>query len=233
MRKPVMFAALLTAAFAAAPAAAAITINFENIGTYGVNSGIQVLDFYNGGTASNGHSGTNLGVSFASNALTLCLNTPGTICSTASRGGAGDPASAFTAMFFMTGSQTSLNDAAGFTTGINFFYAARNAPGTAQIFSGLNGTGSLLASLVLPANAAGCGTPYNALYCPFGLANLPFTGTAHSVVFAGTAGHIGFDDIVLGAVALPEPASWAMMLIGFAAAGAALRRTRRHSVALA
>jgi hypothetical protein len=51
-------------------------------------------------------------------------------------------------------------------------------------------------------------------------------------VFGGTAGHIVLDDISLGVVSLPEPASWAMMLIGFAAVGAALRRNSRRSVAL-
>jgi len=101
-----------------------------------------------------------------------------------------------------------------------------------QIFDGVNGTGNLLASLGLSSNAVGCRAPYNADFCPFSLATLGFSGTGRSVVFGGTAGHIVFDDISLGVVSLPEPASWAMMLIGFAAAGSVLRRNRRRSVAL-
>jgi hypothetical protein len=230
MRKSLVLA-LLAGCLGASPAAATITLNFENIGTYGVNSGIGVLNFYNGGTASNGVSGTNFGVSFATNALTLCLNTPGTRCSATSRGGVGDAASAFTAMFFRDGTSTSLSDAAGFTSGISFFYVT-DGPSSVQIFDGANGTGNLLSSLTLSANAAGsCDFPYNATFCPFRLINLGFSGTAQSVVFAGAANHLVLDDIALG-VAVPEPATWAMMLLGFGALGFTLRR-RRRSLALA
>lgn len=227
MRKSVLIAALFACA-AASPAAATVTINFENIATYGANSGIGVLNFYNGGTASNGASGANLGVGFASNALTLCLNTLGTHCSGTSRGGLGDPASAFTAMFFTSGSSTSLSDAAGFTSGISFFYVAGEDPGLVQIFDGVNGTGNLLASLPLPTNAVSCGAPFSALFCPFTFESLTFSGTGRSVVFGGTANQLVIDDVVLGFSALPEPATWAMMLLGFGAIGAALRRTRRR-----
>jgi hypothetical protein len=227
MRKSVLIAALFACA-AASPAAATVTINFENIATYGANSGIGVLNFYNGGTASNGASGPNLGVSFAANALTLCLNTPGTHCSGSSRGGLGSPASADTALFFTSGSSTSLTDSAGFTSGISFFYVAGTNPGLVQIFDGVNGSGNLLASLVLPTNAVSCGAPYSALFCPFAFQSLTFSGTGRSVVFGGTANQLVLDDIVLGFSPLPEPATWAMMLLGFGAVGAALRRTRRR-----
>jgi hypothetical protein len=237
MRNSVLLAAAFAGCLLASPAAATVTINFENIGTYAVNSGIAVQNFYNGGTASNGHTGTNLGVSFASNATTLCLNTPGTTCSIASRGGLGDPASAFTAMYFPAGSgtSTSLSDAAGFTSGISFFYVSPVDPGSVQIFDGLNGTGNLLATLALPINGSACssGAPFNAgLYCPFSQVSLGFSGTGRSVVFGGTAGTIVFDDITLG-LGLPEPATWAMMLLGFGAIGASLRRRRRRIAAAA
>ena len=231
MRKRLFFAALVAGAFASAPGRASVTMGFEGIGTYGINSGIGVQTFYNGGTASNGASGPNLGVSLSSNAVTLCLNTPGTVCSTASRGGQGNPTSAFTGLVFLTGTQIVLNDAAGFTTGMFFYYADHTTPGFVSIFDGLNGSGNLLATLALGVNASGCGAPYNAAYCPFGLANLPFAGTAHSVVIGGPANHLVLDDITLGAVALPEPMTWAMMLLGFGACGMALRRRRRPAVA--
>ena len=223
MRKSLLLAAIASAAIAA-PASATVTINFENISAL---TGIGVLNFYNGGTASNGASGSNLGVSFASNAQTLCLNRPGTMCSAASRGGQGDPTSAATGMFFQTGTSTFLSDAAGFTSGISFYYVA-NIAGTVQIFDNVSGTGTLLATLALPTNATGCRAPYNADYCPFSLVTLGFSGTGRSVVFGGTAGHIVFDDISLGVRPLPEPTTWAMMFIGFGAVGAALRFRRRR-----
>jgi hypothetical protein len=231
MRKSLLIAALLGGCLVAAPAAATVSINFENIATYNANTGTAVQNFYNGGTASNGASGPNLGVSFASNALTLCLTTASNFCTPASRGGLGDPASAFTAMYFAEGTSTSLSDAAGFTNGISFFYVTRNDPGTVQIFDGVNGTGNLLASLDLAINATTCGAPFDAEFCPFTIINLGFTGTGRSVVFGGTANQIAFDDIALG-VAVPEPATWAMMLVGFGVLGFALRR-RRRAVAIA
>jgi hypothetical protein len=235
MRNSVLLAAAFAGCLLASPAAATVTINFENIATYGINSGIAVQNFYNGGTASNGASGTNLGVSFASNAVTLCLNTLGTTCSVASRGGLGDPTSAFTAMFLAPGgpTTTSLTDATGFTSGISFFYVSPVDPGSVQIFDGLNGTGNLLASSALAINGSACsaGAPFNAgQYCPFSQFSLPFNGTGKSIVFGGTPGTIVFDDITLG-VGLPEPATWAMMLLGFGVLGMSLRASRRRRTA--
>lgn len=233
MRKALLIAAGLAGCVATSPAAAVVTMNFENIGTYAGNSGIAVANFYNGGAASNGATGPSLGVTFASNAWTLCLNTTGptTSCSNASRGGVGDPASAFTGLYFASGTQTSLSDAAGFTSGISFVYAAPIDPGTVQIFSGTDGTGTLLASLNLTNSTTGCGSPYNADFCPFSPVTLTFVGTARSVVFGGTAGQLVLDDISLGISPLPEPGTWAMMLIGFGAIGASLRIRRRRLLA--
>src|SRR3990170_3295036 len=107
MRKAFLIAALVPSAAIAPPANAAIVVlDFENIGTYPSNSNILILDYYNGGTASNGSSGTNYGVRFGRNAETLCLDTPGVHCSHTSRGGLGDPASAFTGLFFLSGDET-------------------------------------------------------------------------------------------------------------------------------
>ena len=234
MRKAFLIAALATSAAIAAPASAAIVVlDFEGIAAHGTQTGVQILEFYNGGTSSNGSSGTDFGASFGSNAITLCLNTPGTGCSNTSRGGLGDPASQFTGLFFLDGSETFLNFAAGFDTGFAFNYASNNTPGSVSVYDGLNGTGNLLATLLLPVNAPGCGDPYNAGFCPFGPAGVAFAGTAMSISFAGVANQIVFDDITFGSAtpgpgAIPEPATWAMMLVGFGAAGAALRRGRRR-----
>lgn len=55
-----------------------------------------------------------------------------------------------------------------------------------------------------------------------------FGGNVDRVVFDGIGGGGGFelDNVVVNS-AVPEPASWAMMLIGFGAIGASMRRRRR------
>jgi Protein of unknown function (DUF642)/PEP-CTERM motif len=62
-----------------------------------------------------------------------------------------------------------------------------------------------------------------------------FVGTGHdSITLAATVpgnGGVFFDDIqVNGPAAVPEPASWALMIGGFGLAGAALRRRRSAAV---
>ncbi len=90
-----------------------------------------------------------------------------------------------------------------------------------DVFSGLDGTGSLLASLTLPSTP----DPYN-VWVPIGVS---FAGTAQSAVFSGSADFIGFDNITLGSTTpgVPEPAAWSMLLLGVAGLGATLRGARR------
>lgn len=241
MRKIALVSTLaLAAAAVASPAQAdVITLNFEGIAPHGSETGVQILDYYNGGTSSNATTGTNYGVSFGSNAVVLCLDTPGVNCSNTSRGGFGDPNSQNAGLFFLNGSETFLNFDAGFDTGFAFNYASNNTPGSVSVYDGLNGTGNLLATIALPVNAPGCTVDDFAAYCPFGPAGVAFAGVAKSISFGGVANFIVFDDITFGSATpggggqVPEPATWAMMLLGFGAAGAALRRKRREEAALA
>ncbi|MGZ3378037.1 MAG: Npun_F0296 family exosortase-dependent surface protein, partial [Phenylobacterium sp.] len=55
-------------------------------------------------------------------------------------------------------------------------------------------------------------------------------GGAHvtSVVFGSTGNSFEFDNLA-GTLAVPEPASWALMIMGFGAAGAMLRSKRRQT----
>ena len=56
---------------------------------------------------------------------------------------------------------------------------------------------------------------------------MAFGGIAQSIDFGGTANFIVYDDITFGsdiAGGVPEPSTWAIMLIGFFGLGAAMRR---------
>src|ERR1700692_3485524 len=61
--------------------------------------------------------------------------------------------------------------------------------------------------------------PYN-VFVPVGVA---LAGTAQSVIFGGAANFIAFDSITIGSQtpqgAVPEPSTWAMMILGFVGLG--------------
>lgn len=225
--------ATAAATLLAMPANAAVVLNFEGIASNLDSNYPFVQDFYNGGTSSDGTSGANLGVSFSSNAQAICLNTQTRTCSNTSRGGIGDPGSQDEALFFLSGSETFMNVAAGFDTGFSFNYSADNQGGSVSVFDGLNGTGNLLGTLALPTNGGSC-PGFNAGFCPFEAAGLAFAGIGRSISFAGVANQIVFDDVTFGSVtpggAVPEPATWAFMIFGFGAIGGAMRRQRKANV---
>lgn len=215
-------AVLAIAATAVSAMAGTIDLTFENIAPYPYCDGacVQIENYYNGGTSSIGTSGPNYGISFPSNALLICLNTPGTVCSNTSRGGLGDPNSQQGALFFLSGSSTFLDDPAGFTTGFSFNYTAINVGGSIQVYSGVDGTGTLLATLDLPTTASTCDySVYNAGFCPFVPIGVSFAGTAESINFGGTANQIVFDDVTFGSSTpgpAPEPATLALLGCGLA-----------------
>jgi hypothetical protein len=208
--------------FAAASANVTV-LDFEDVADYPNDSDVLVQNFYNGGTASNGNVGPNLGVSMSDNALLICLNTVGTFCSNTSHGGLND-GSERGGLFFLSGSEAIMNVAAGFDTGFAFKYTAINSPGLINVYDGLNGTGNVLASIQLNTTPSTCGTEYSAAFCPFADFGVAFMGTALSVDFAGVANQIVFDDITFGSINpggdVPVPAAAPLMLAGLGAIAA-------------
>jgi PEP-CTERM motif len=233
----------LVAVALASTAANAQILNFEGINsTYPSTNYAFLQNYYNGGTSSQGTSGTNFGIEFSSNAQAICLNTilAGQLqsCSNTSRGGVGNAGSQRGGLFFLSGSATFMNRSAGFTNGFSFFYAAISSGGSFSVWSGLNGTGTLLGSLNLATTPSNC-PGFSAGFCPFVAAGLAFSGTAQSVTFAGVANQIVFDDVTFGNSVpdqppgdnvVPEPATYVMMGTGLVMLGGIARRRRNTAV---
>ena len=82
----------------------------------------------------------------------------------------------------------------------------------------------------------GLGTGVGGATDDFAFTFNPYKGTFYSLLFAkanpAAAGSYA-DQVVLTAAAVPEPATWALMIGGFAFAGAAMRRRVRMAVRFA
>ena len=143
-----------------------------------------------------------------------------------------------TIMFFLNANNAVLDVTNGFDTGFSFFYSSSTAA-TVNVYGGLGGTGDLLASLDLTAQGFNncVGDPTGG-FCNWTAVGVEFIGTAFSIDFGGTANQTGFDDITFGSAtpgggAVPEPGTWAMMLLGFGAVGFAMRRRKSALLDLA
>lgn len=225
--KRITVLAALLALTAMAASATVVDLTFEGINATYPSGYAFVQNFYNGGTSSDGTSGPNYGVSFPANAQAICLNTLTASCSNTSRGGLGDPNSQLGALFFLSGSNTYVNVPAGFTTGFSFNYTAINFSGAVNVWSGLNGTGSLLATLNLPTTPSGPCPGYGAGFCPFFPIGVSFAGTAQSIDFGGVANQIVFDDVTFGSAtpgSTPEPGTIIMFGSGVIGMAGLLRR---------
>jgi hypothetical protein len=200
-------------------AASAFANSGELLSFQGLGSLQQVGNFYNGAGLS---STPNYGVTFSSNFFGLRAP-PGVFSPTPT----GTPA-IFMCPTCTAGTPTMgvMDVAPGFSNGLNFFYTAgftNGATETMTIWSGVNGTGTVLATLTLSNNNGNCN------YCTWSDIGVKFSGTAMSVTFSGPADQLGLADITLGSstTAIPEPSSIYLMGTGLGVVSLGLRRFRR------
>ena len=180
----------------------------------------DVNGYYAGGTAADGTSGPNLGVSF-SGVSGLSNDANFTYYSNAP-----SPQGIAYAFGFLPMDRSFMNVAAGVDNMLSFFYASsENVLGAVTAYSGLNGTGTLLGSLDLSSNVSSS----SLIYDNWTPVTFMFNGTATSFDLTGSANrNIGFDNIASIAVtAIPEPGSLLLMLTGCIAAFLLGRRQNR------
>jgi hypothetical protein len=194
-------------------------------------AGLQNLEpidsYYDGGLGGMGSGpGPNYGITFTSDSLAVIQD---------GAGGTGNFESApggTTVAFFLTGAGDTMDKASGFNTGFSFYYSAVFA-GSVNVYSGLDGTGSLLATLSLATtgNNGPAGNFYN-MWVPVGVT---FAGTAESAVFSGSANYIAFSDITLGSStagnAPDHTGAGLYLLAGLGLAGAALVSRKQTAAA--
>lgn len=206
-----MISAAALALFAVTPAFAAQTlIDFETVSSFASISG-----YYNGGADSAGQIGPALGVSFGGDALGL-VNDFGTYFTHAP-----SPVGVMT----VVGADATMNVAAGFTDAIAFSYSSSAfVPLAVSVWTGLGGSGELLASFNLVSNAQrGCN---DSDYCRFDHLASTFAGTAHSVTFGNAANVAAFDNISvnINTSAVPEPTAALLLSLGLTGLFLARRR---------
>jgi len=187
-----------------------VVLTFE-----GIPDETAIGNYYNGG------AGGNLGISFGPDALAIVSDLSG------GTGNFANAPSGNTIAFFLSGPGDVMDVAAGFTTGFSFFYTSTTLGGSVSVWSGLDGTGTQLASLDLAALGS-CDPAPN--FCNWAMQGVAFSGTAESVIFSGTANEIGFDNVTIGSATagggtVPEPGSF--VFLGMGLAGLACLKLRR------
>jgi hypothetical protein len=170
-----------------------------------------ILNFYNGGETFLGKGpGPTLGVVFAdSNARVYTTPQTGHYTPPGYMLVSSDNAATGQAI------TTTMNVSGGFISSVNFDYAVIGAAGSLQVFSGLDGTGSVLGTTDLPVTSStGNGV--------FVADSVEFSGIAHSVVFDGGNKQLAVDDILLNSV--PEPPGLHLVAFGMAFVCVKLKR---------
>ena len=150
--------------------------------------GEQALNFYNGGFGSLGTGpGPSYGVTFTPEFVTVA-------------GGVIFPNPVVLQSERLTGASGIMNISGGYSGLFSFYYTADQSA-SAQLFSGLNGAGSVVG--ILSLSAASIWTPAGGNLSPF-----------QSVVFSGTG--LAIDNVTFGGLVVPEPVTTTLLFTGSA-----------------
>ena len=198
MTKRVLLLALLASLVtlgASRALAETFTLNF-----CGLQNDEQVLNYYDGGFGSLGSGpGPDYGITFTPSFLAI----------------EGIPPYGPDRVGLLDGSTATMDVSDGFTTPFSFYYEASDDSGLVTVWSGPDGTGTMLDSFALMPAAN------------WNPAAADFEGTAMSVVFSGTPDAIRFDVITNAGNVIPEPSS--LLLLGTGLAGLAMGFRRRRA----
>ncbi len=165
----------------------------------GLQNDEEVLNYYDGGTGSLGSGpGTNYGVTFTPSFISIAVS-----------GFPGSPD-----VGTLNGSSAIMNVSGGINEIFSFYYGSpSNSSGSVTLWSGVNGTGTLLNTINLPAESG-----FNPVSA--------FGDDAMSVVFSGTG--VEFGEISNGpSPVIPEPSSLLLAGSGLAGLTAWVRRRQR------
>jgi hypothetical protein len=205
-------AALAASSFAGGAAkAAVVTLDFQGSSS-SANPGstaIAINVFYNGGTDAGGASGTVFGVSFS-------------IATFASTSQFTQPQFGISSSIaYMPATPLTFTSDMAFTSIAfdQFFFGPDNV---VNVYSGANGTGTLLKTVTFGQN---CFSTCTAVRQTLSFAN------ALSVTISPNSNGTGIDNLAITMV--PEPATWAMMISGFGLVGFAARKRRSATVTYA
>jgi hypothetical protein len=198
-----------------------------SISAFATSSG-ELLKFYGVGNEQPvGNFYSSIGVSFSSNFLGL-QSPPGSFAPIFP-----DPNNQnapLTAIFICPGGVAAncgsgsslgvMNDTNGFSNGINFFYAAGKSE-TITIWSGANGTGTILQTITLSPNS--CTQGGNTCQYQWSQIGISFSGTAHSITFSGPGDQFGLAYLTLNSStsAIPEPSPVYLLGTGLGIVGLA------------
>jgi hypothetical protein len=201
-------------------------------------SGAYIEGYFDGGTDSQGAIGTNnLGLGFSNNATVQKAGTKSTSDGRFEQNPSGQAEILYfsatnasnTGGGLATGSY--LNDAGGFSA-VSFNYSATTTE-TVTLWSGVNGTGTLLDTMTLgtnnPISSTGC-TTHADVYCTWSSASAANLGTAESVSFGAISSAENMELDGLNVTPVPLPPGLLLFLSGGVAAAATFARKGRQAV---
>jgi hypothetical protein len=189
-----------------------ITMTFS-----GLKQGEQIQSYYNGGNGSMGSGpGPMFGVTFTANANVL----------TDEKNYVGEPSRPEVMLLLspnpnVPGGQpisATMDVPSGFVSDLFLYYGSVGATQSVQIFSGLDGTGMMLASMALPQTSMTTTATFS------GQIDISFKGVAQSAVFNGGNNQVVFDNISISTV--PAPGSLVLLAEGAFCLLMGLRRSR-------